>query len=153
MENAGRTLSRRNLLLAGGGAVAAAGALAAAPFRDLVGEEARALIASQPWARGMLSLADGSYEEWLAQVGSVFAAGGGYGLRLAGVQPLASTGVRPRAVSRERAFLAVFDVTGGGSMAGDLIYTISHPQYGPLPIFLSASTNPNMRGRMLAVFN
>ena len=153
MENAGRILSRRNLLLVLGGAVAAVGALAAAPFRNVVGQSTRALIAGQPWARGMLSLADGSYEEWLAQVGSVFAAGGGYGIRLAGVRPLASTGIRPRGVSRARAFLAVFDVTGGGSMAGDLIYTVSHPQYGPLPIFLSASADPNMRGRMLAVFN
>ena len=37
-------------------------------------------------------------------------------------------------------------------MAGDLIYTISHPEYGPFRIFLSAS-GPATPGAMLAVFN
>jgi hypothetical protein len=37
-------------------------------------------------------------------------------------------------------------------MAGDLIYTVSHPQYGPFQLFLSVADarTPN---RMLAVFN
>jgi len=37
-------------------------------------------------------------------------------------------------------------------MAGDLIYTVSHPEYGAFPIFLSA-TDSRTPGRMLAVFN
>lgn len=153
MEKVDRFLSRRNMLLAIGGGVAVTGALVAAPLRRAVTQSARRLIVSQPWARRILSLADASYEEWAEQVGSTFAAGGGYGMRLVGVRPLASTGQRPAGLSRQRAFLAVFDATGGSTMAGDLIYTVNHPQYGPLQIFLSASAEPRSPGRMHAVFN
>ena len=40
-------------------------------------------------------------------------------------------------VTRRSAFAAYFDVLGGQSLPGELIYTASHPQYGPLQIFLS----------------
>ena len=65
------------MLIAGGGAVAAVGALPARRSGTPIARQARQLVAAQPWARGMLSLADGSYDEWLAQVGSVFSLGGG----------------------------------------------------------------------------
>jgi hypothetical protein len=99
--------------------------------------------------RGMLSLSQAEMEEWTTQIGSTFTVGGGYALQLAGVQPLQSGGERP-AELRDRAFAAVFDVTRGSSMPADLIYTVSHPQYGPLQLMLSATGDPR---RMLAVFN
>jgi hypothetical protein len=87
--------------------------------------------------------------EWTTQIGSTFTVGGGYALRLAGVEPLQSEGERPPGL-RDRAFAAVFDVARGGTLPGDLIYTVSHPQYGPLQLFMSATSNPR---RMLAIFN
>jgi uncharacterized protein DUF6916 len=101
----------------------------------------------------MLSLADGSYEEWMAQVGAAFSVGGGTVLRLAGVQAFAAAGARPMGLARSRAFVALFDPVGGATMAPDLIYTVNHREYGPLQIFLSASTNTRTPARMIAVFN
>ena len=36
-------------------------------------------------------------------------------------------------------------------MAGDLIYTVSHPHYGPVQLFLTETQGP--RAGMHAVFN
>jgi len=146
-------VSRRNMLIAGGGAVAAIGAFAASPLANPLTAKARELVASQSWARRFLSLAGGGYEEWQALVGSTFSLGGGSTMRLSGVQPLASTGDRPLAVTRRAAFQAVFDLPRGQSLAGDLIYTATHSQYGPFQVFLSASAGAGMPARMTAVFN
>jgi len=147
------TLSRRNLLLAAGGAVAVIGALAAAPIRNIVAQRSRNLVTAVPGLRRLVSLADGSFEEWQAQVGSRFAIGGGAVMQLSGVRALTSSGARPASVSRARAFVAFFDPVAGGSLPGDLIYTANHGQYGPLQIFLSAAPAPRAPARMLAVFN
>ena len=149
MEQARASLSRRNILITIGAAAAGAVALLGTAFRPAVTRQARRVLASTPLTRGMLSLSQAEMEEWSAQIGSTFTVGGGYALRLAGVEPLQSDGERPAAL-RDRAFAAVFDVARGGTMAGDLIYTVSHPQYGPLQLFLSATDNPR---RMLAIFN
>jgi len=148
MERAASRLSRRNILV--GAAGAAVCAIVATPLlRPVVGERTRRLLAGNPVTRRFLSLADAGQAEWAAQVGSVFTASGGHMLRLAGVQPLLSRGERPAGL-RDRAFLAVFDVAGGASLAGDVIYTLTHPQYGATQVFLSLSGTP---GRMQAVFN
>lgn len=152
MDKVESTLSRRNLLLVLGGAVAAAGALAAAPFRNVIAQRARQLVVTVPTLRRALSLANGSYEEWQAQVGSRFAVGGGTVMQLSGVRAFMTTGTLPPG-SRARAFAAFFDPLAGGTMAPDLIYTANHPQYGPLQIFLSAAPSSRAPGRMLAVFN
>lgn len=133
-----------------GGGVVCAGAVAAMPLRNPVAANLRQMLVAQSWARRFLSLASAGYGEWLEQVGSVFTVAGGYRIKLAGVRPLPSEGERPLHVGRDQAFLAVFEVMDGGTMAGDLIYTANHPQYGSLPIFLSESATPN---RMHAVFN
>lgn len=146
-------LSRRNALIAGGGAVVAIGAFTASPLSNPLTAKARELLASQRWTRGFLSLAKGTYAEWGQLVGSTFSVGGGSSLRLAGVRAFASPGDRPYSVSRRTGFLAVFETARGQTMAGDLIYTITHPQYGPFQIFLSASSDPSTPGRMHAVFN
>lgn len=146
-------LSRRNVLIAGGGAVAAAGAFAISPLSNPLTAQARDLLAGQSWARTFLSLARGTFAEWQSVVGSNFAIGGGGTLRLAGVVAFASSGARPYDVARRSGFLAVFEAGRGQTLAGDLIYTITHAQYGPLQIFLTASPDARQPGTMHAVFN
>ena len=153
MDKIQSRLSRRNLLLVLGGAVAAVGAVALSPFRNVLARRARGAVASPSWARPILSLADASYGEWHDQVGSVFTTGGGDRMRLAGVKAMPAPGARPRGLARDSAFVAFFDPLAGRTMAGDLIYAASHPQYGPLAIFLSASVDPRAPARMVAVFN
>lgn len=152
MTKTGRKLSRRKIL-AGGGAAVAVGALAAVQFRTQIVAQARAVLETRGVAPRAVSLATGSYNDWLAKVGTVFSLGGGTNLRLTGVRPLTSTGTRPAGVARSQAFLAVFDALAGTTLAGDLIYTAANPQSGPLSIFLSASPDPTTPARMLAVFN
>lgn len=148
MDRAVISPSRRNILI--GAAGAALCAIVAAPvLRPVVGERTRRLLASNPITRQFVSLGSAEQAEWATQVGSVFTASGGYSLRLAGVEPLQSSGERPAGL-RRRAFLAVFDVAGGLAMAGDTIYTLTHPQYGDMQLLLSLSGTP---GRIFAVFN
>jgi len=152
MKETRGTLSRRNMLIAGGGACAALGAVIAAPYQATIRSRARELVRAQPVRRTTISLARAGYDEWSGQLGTTFAVGGGQGMTLAGVRTLQSSGTRPTG-TRDRAFVAVFDVQGGGTMAGDLIYTVSHADYGAFQIFLSAAGDARTPGRMLAVFN
>jgi len=149
MEPTASSVSRRNIL-AGLAGVAVTAIVATTAFRPGVGERGRRILASNPLTRRFVSLADAEQGEWEAQVGSDFSAEGGYTLRLAGIRPLQSDGNRPAEVGRDRAFVAMFDVRGGMTIASDLIYTVTHPQYGRMPLFLTASADPR---RMLALFN
>lgn len=145
-------LTRRNVMIAGGGAAAAGiGIVALTPLGNPVKAKAREALAGSSLGRSMLSLADGTMAEWQAQVGSTFSLGGGAAMRLAGVRAMASEGERPMSVTRRSAFVAHFDVLDGQDLPGDLIYTASHPQYGALQIFLTESAESPRR--MLAVFN
>ena len=153
MEKTGNKLSRRNMLLIAGGAVAGAGALIAAPFRQQIVRRGRELVTSTSFGRRFVSLANADYDEWAAQVGSTFTLGGGTALKLVGVRAFPSSGNRPAGLARSRAFVAVFDPLGGRTLAGDLIYTANHAEYGPLPLFLSGAGDPRTPARMLAVFN
>jgi hypothetical protein len=148
MDQAARLISRRNILIGVTGA-AVAGIVATSRLAQPVEQGARRLLASNRFTRRFLSLADAEQAEWSAQAGSVFTVEGGYRLRLAGTRPLQSGGARPPG-TRERAFLAVFDVLDGATLPADLIYSVRHPQYGRLPLFLSASDSA---ARMFAVFN
>ncbi|HKR24505.1 MAG TPA: hypothetical protein VJS15_04545 [Allosphingosinicella sp.] len=145
-------VSRRNVLLVAGG-MAAVGALAASPARTVIARGAQDLLASRAGTPRITSLATASYEQWLGQVGSVFSLGGGVRMQLSGVRAMSSTGARPASLARNRAFVAFFDPAGGSTLAGDLIYTITHAQHGPLQLFLSASPDARTPARMLAVFN
>lgn len=149
MERVPSSVSRRNLVI-GAGAAAVAAMVAAPKLFPGAERGTRRLLASNSLTRGFLSLADASHAEWAAQVGSVFTVDGGYRLKLAGIRPLQSGGARPAGLGRDRAFLAVFDVLGGLTMPGDLIYGASHAQYGALPLFLSATGESR---QMFAVFN
>jgi hypothetical protein len=149
MEVARSKLSRRSIIGIIGAAAAGAVALVSTTFRPTVSRQARRVLASTPLTRGLLSLSQAEMDEWGTQIGSTFTVGGGYALRLAGVRPMESEGERPASL-RQRAFAAVFEVTRGGAMPGDLIYRVSHPQYGPMQLFLSATSNPR---QMIAIFN
>ena len=149
MERVPSSVSRRNLVI-GAGAPAVAAVVAAPKMVPRADPRARPALASISVTRRFLSLADAGQAEWAGQVGSVFTVEGGYRLKLAGVRPLQSSGQRPSGLGRDRAFLAVFDVLGGLTMPGDLIYGASHAQYGALPLFLSATGEAR---QMFAVFN
>ena len=153
MDKVETTLSRRKLLLVIGGATAAAGAVIAAPYRGVFARRVEQFLRRRPLARTMRSLAYGSYEDWLLQVGSDFAIAGAGTMRLIGVQAFASGGRRPPELRRSSAFVAFFDPLGGRTLAGELIYTLRHPQHGPLQLFLSASADPQTPARMFAVLN
>lgn len=148
-------LNRRKMMLVAGGAVAGAGALLAAPFRDEIATKARELVVSTGVGRGMLSLATAGYDEWLTLVGSTFSLGGRTSIQLAGVRPLPTLGTRPQGV-RAQAFVALFDpVTAMArqvTIAPDLIYTATHNVYGPMPLYLAATKDTRTPGRMAAVF-
>ena len=150
----GLSVSRRTLLAGTGAAAITTGAILVSPLRSVVAMTARDMVRQQPILRRMLlSLADAGYDEWLDQVGSIFSVGGGTSLKLVAVEGFNTLGTRPMRLGRASAFLAKFDVQNGGTMAGDLIYTANHPQYGPFQIFLSASTDPRLPNRMTALFN
>lgn len=153
MDKKESALTRRRMMLITGGAIAGAGALIAAPFREQIAATARRVLISMPLGRRFVSLADAGYEEWARQVGSVFSLGDGTRLTLAGVRALPSSGARPTDLGRDRAFVALFDPGRGRSPATDLIHNATHAQYGPLPLFLSAASDQRAPGRMLAVFN
>lgn len=145
------SLNRRKMMLVAGGAVAGAGALIAAPFRDELRTAGRKAIASTGVGRGMLSLAEGSYDEWTGEVGTTFSLGGNTSIRLVGIRALNSGGPRPQGV-RPQAFAAFFEPVGGRSIAPDLTYTATHPAYGPMPIHLASAADPRTPGQMVAVF-
>ena len=98
------------------------------------------------------ALATGEMDRWSEKVGTEFTAAG-FRVKLAGVQPLQSTGDRPANVSRDSAFRVVFDVLAGGQMPGDIIYSMAAPGVGPLDIFISRVGTPEFPNRMDAVFN
>lgn len=150
-QKTAKGLNRRKMMLVTGGAVAGASALMAAPFRDEIASGTRTLVANTV-GRSFLSLATAGYEEWLAQVGSQFSLGGGTRVQLVGVRALPSAGAKPQGVRRQ-AFAALFDPLAGRSVAPDLIYTATHSEYGPTPLFLSATSDRRTPGRMIAVFS
>jgi hypothetical protein len=152
MEETRGSYSRRNMLIAAGGAAAAIGATVALPYRAGAAARTAEAARTRPSLAGGSSLASAGYDEWARLVGTSFALGGGQALVLAGVRAVDSAGPRP-AGTRDRAFIAAFDLRGARTMAGDQIYTVSNPASGPFQIFLSAAPDARTPGRMLAVFN
>ena len=141
-------VSRRDLIaaMAAAGLVAACSGSSSSPSATMADPAAAAAA-----AKGQ-ALAHGEMDRWAALVGTTFTATG-FRLIVAGVQALPSLGARPADVTRAAAFVALFDVTAGGAMPGDLIYAMSAPGIGPLDVFLSAAPTPEFPARMLAVFN
>ena len=144
-------LNRRKMMLVTGGAVAGASALVAAPFRESIKSVGRRLTVNST-AAGFKSLANGTYEQWLNEVGAKFTLGGTSRITLVGVRALPTSGAKPQGV-RAQGFAAFFEPPAGQSIAPDLIYTATHTSYGPMPLFLARSSDPATPRRMVAVFN
>lgn len=145
-------LNRRKMMLVAGGAVAGASALIAAPYRTKIKRVARRVMVNTGVGRGLLSLGNASYDEWLNEVGATFSLGGGTNMRLVGVRALPTSGAKPDGV-RTQGFAAFFDPTGSQSIAPDLIYTAFHSSYGATLLFLAGTRDPQAPQRMVAVFN
>jgi hypothetical protein len=145
-------LSRRRMMLVTGGAVAGAGALIAAPARKAIKSVARGVAVNTGIGRGFFSLANATYQEWLNEVGSTFSLGGRTNVRLVGVRALPTSGAKPQGV-RAQGFVALFDPVTRQALPTDIIYTATHPNYGPMQLFLAGTSDPRTPGRMAAVFN
>ena len=146
--------TRRNLLLALGGGSVGAAALAS-PALNLA---LPAAGADGPgwWERLFVSLATGSADEWRAIVGQVFsveAESGAVPVLLREVALLASGGVRPPEVSRQRAFSLVFLAAPDRAPAGQRTYRLTHPSYPPLDVHLEPAHRLAKGVRLTAVFN
>ena len=145
-------LSRRKMMLVTGGAVAGAGALIAAPFREQIRTAARNAMVSSGVGVRLLSLGTASFEEWQSVVGSTFSLGGRANVTLVGVRALPTSGAKPQGV-RNQGFAAFFEPGARQSVAPDLIYTATHSSYGPTQLFLAAAPEARAPNRMVAVFN
>jgi hypothetical protein len=141
-------LSRRNLVLGLAGA-GAAGAVAAASAGGLLAGVVGAVAGTAaPAPPRPVPLARGSYDDWLRAVGRTFGATGGYRLKLVGIRAVGSAANR-RGVPgvRSRAFVALFNVLGRATMAGDLVYSLAHGR-DRFDLYLGAGA---ARQRMIAV--
>jgi hypothetical protein len=141
-----KLFSRRNVVLGATGMLAVAAAFTSSGLKPLVPNGARRMLGMRP--AGAVELASATHDLWAAQVGQTFTIAG-QTLRLAGIRALPSPGARPASL-RQRGFLAVFDVAGGATLPGDLIYELSHRLHGELSLFLTATDTPS---RVHAVFN
>ena len=144
-------LNRRNMMLVTGGAVAGASALIAAPFRESIKSVGRTLRVNSS-APGFQSLATGTYDQWLNEVGASFALSGSSRVKLVGVRALPTSGAKPAGV-RAQAFAAFFEPPAGQTVPADLIYTATHSSYGPMPLFLARGNDARTPNRMVAIFN
>jgi hypothetical protein len=140
------------MMLIAGGAVAGASALLAAPVRDKIKNVARRVVVNTGVGQSFLSLGDGTYEEWLNEVGATFSLGGRTNIQLVGVRALTTLGAKPQGI-RAQGFAAFFDPMGAQSVAPNLIYTATHSSYGPMQLFLADSRSSSAPRRMVAVFN
>lgn len=144
--------SRRRMMLITGGAVAGASALVAAPFRRNIRQVARRVVASTELGRAMLNLADGTYQEWLNEVGATFSVSASRSMTLTGVRPLPTSGARPDNV-RQQGFVAFFDPVGSQTITPNALYSVYHSSYGAMMIYLGRSYDPATPRRVMAVFN
>lgn len=97
------------------------------------------------------ALATGEMDRWARMVGKPFDTTG-FTLKVGGVRPLPSVGDRPADVTRQAAFLVVFEVLSGGVMPGDLIYTMTSSTH-VLDVFIARAATTEFPNRMHAVFN
>ena len=143
-------ISRRNLLAGAGAAALLAGAawMYLSPSQPGGTAEPRATPAQRAQGR---ALATSEMNGWQTIVGTEFETAG-FRLKLVGVQPLPSVGARPADVTRHRAFVAVFEILSGGTMPGDLIYTMRSERQ-VLDVFLTNASTREFPNRMHAVFN
>lgn len=146
------SLSRRKLVASMAVGIAALGAVAA-PALNRTWFKSDARGPRGWWNRQFTSLERGGFDEWTRQVGSEFQAkteSGTAALKLVAVNPLNSKGARPDDVTRDRAFVAVFDAGSANLPAGDRMYAVNGAA-GDLNVFFGPA-NPKT-AHIDAVFN
>jgi hypothetical protein len=154
MKSTTKAVSRRQMLAAAAVGAVAVGA-AAAPMLSLSWLRRDDRRFNSWWSRQSLALERSGIEEWTRQVGTGFllvAEAGPLPAKLVSVKAFPSSGRRPRDVTRNRAFAAVFDVDGT-LPAGNRIYSLRHPQFGAMDVFFSAPGGIGTATRIEAVFN
>lgn len=146
------SLSRRKLIASLAVGVAVLGAVAAPALnRTWFKKDGRGPRGW--WNRQFTSLERSGFDEWSRQIGSEFQArteGGTAALKLVAVNPLNSKGARPDDVTRDRAFVAVFDAGSANLPAGDRMYAVNSTS-GDMNIFFGPA-NPKT-AHIDAVFN
>lgn len=147
--------SRRTFLLSlfGVGAAGAATLAVAPPAMRETGPLSIRLARLTGIPTPSASLANATHADWEREIGSIFTTSDGYRMRLALIEALSSPGARPPSVMRNRAFIATFDVLGGGLMPGERIHNVSHALHGRFNLFLSAPRNVAAGRRMTALLN
>jgi len=144
----GPSVRRRHVV----GGLCASGALGAFAFAAVRTQQSSPAQTSATTTQVQsTTLATAEMDRWSRMVGSEFTTAG-FSLKLMGVQALNSAGVRPPEVTRDAAFVAIFDVLSGGYMPGDLIYRMTSRSQ-VLDVFLNNAFTPQFPRRMHAVFN
>jgi hypothetical protein len=144
----GPSIRRRHVV----GGLCASGALGAFAFAAVRTQDSTTSQTSGTTTQTQTqTLATAEMDRWSRMVGSEFTTAG-FSVKLVGVQALNSEGVRPPEVTRDAAFLAVFEVLTGGYMPGDLIYRLTGRNQ-VLDVFLTNAFTPQFPRRMHAVFN
>src|SRR5205085_2701466 len=87
------------MMLVTGAAVAGAGSLLAASNRRNIKQVARRVLASNALGRSLISLANGTYDEWLNEVGATFTLGASTNMLLTGVRALPTSGARAEEIA------------------------------------------------------
>jgi hypothetical protein len=154
MTSQGSAVSRRNILALAALGVGGLGAMAASALnRNWFTRDGRG--GSSWWDGRPRPLAQAGLDEWSRQVGSPFelaTESGASMFKLVAVTPLPSQGERPEQVTRDRAFLAVFEGTGASSAPGNRTYAARHAT-GAFDIFVGAADHSGPRPTLGAVFN
>jgi hypothetical protein len=155
IEHTATNHTRRNLLLAlGAGSVGAAAFGAPALQLSLAATHTGTDL--NWWDRMFFSLQNGSVAEWSSVIGQVFSVEGEKGktqLLLSEVKLLPSKGTRPAECGRNQAFSLLFLAAPNTAPSGDRTYSVTHPAYPALDVYLSAATVLPRGVRLLAVFN
>jgi hypothetical protein len=154
MKKHGSALSRRKMLAITALGVGGLGAMAASALnRNWFVKDGRGR--ANWWNRQNRALASAGLNEWSAQLGSAFefqTESGASMFKLVAVTPLLSSGARSEEVTRDRAFLAVFQGTAASTTSGNRIYATRHAT-GALDIFVGATDLTGTRPTLNAVFN
>ena len=154
IDNDANAVSRRNAMLAVGGAAVVLGAVTARTLPAQILGSASGTGTPNIWEREYWTLESAGIAEWTEQLRYNFRVVDDRGLRvtlrLIKVSPLNSGGERPAELARSSAFAALFDPGVNMHVKGDRIYTLIHGTYGEMQIFLKAT---GYQKRLEAVFN
>lgn len=130
--------TRRTIVFSLAGSAIATGLLSISETR-----KTRRDTAAEPRTYGKKSpMAEASFEQWSAAIGSLFFASteaGPIALKLLSVTGLPIVGSRPSTL-RKQPFEALFEPEGSERLpAGDRLYSVRHPGHGTFNLYFSAT--------------